>query len=290
MSGELHPAHRDHARSLGDHVYVYAVLSRRAEGVSVGVNLSPHKRCNFDCTYCQVDRGVPGRASTVDLDVLRAELRGTFEAAASGALVADPRFEGVAPAAARLADVAFSGDGEPTAERCFASAAAIVAEERARAGRDTLPVRIITNATTLHLPRVAQTLRLLDDHGLDVWAKLDAGTDAYYRLVDRSRVPFERVLRNLEACACERETTIQALFARHRGEPPGSVEIAAWARRLRAIRAAGGRIGWVQVHTISRPPAESFVSGLTPQELDAIAAAAREALPAARVETYRGTA
>ena len=37
-----------------------------------------------------------------------------------------------------------------------------------------------------HKPKVAETLRFLDAHGLDVWAKLDAGTEEYYRLVDRT--------------------------------------------------------------------------------------------------------
>jgi wyosine [tRNA(Phe)-imidazoG37] synthetase (radical SAM superfamily) len=290
VTGELHPAHRDHARTLRDHLYVYAVLSRRAGGVSVGVNLSPHKRCNFDCTYCQVDRTTPGRTQTVDLDLLRAEMRGTFEAAASGALLEEPRFEGVDPAQAVLADVAFSGDGEPTAERWFADAVRVVAEERERAGLPDLPVRLITNATTFHLPKVADTLRHLDDHGLDVWAKLDAGTPEYYALVDRTKVSFERVLENLRTCALERETTIQTLFARHHGEAPSGEEIHEWGERLREIAGAGGRIGWVQVHTISRPPAESFVTALTMDELEEIAAVARAALPTARVIAYRGSA
>ena len=290
MTDELHPAHRDHARTLRDHLYVYAVLSRRAGGVSIGVNLSPHKRCNFDCTYCQVDRSAPGRTPTVDLALLRAELRGTFEAAASGALLEEPRFEGVSAEQATLADVAFSGDGEPTAERWFADAARVVAEERARAGLDDLPTRLITNATTFHLPKVSETLRFLDDHGLDVWAKLDAGTPAYYALVDRSSVPFERVLDNIRTCALDRETTIQTLFARHGGEAPSAAEIAAWGERLREFGDGGGRIGWVQVHTVSRPPAEAFVSALTVEELDTIADVARTALPGARVAVYRGSA
>ena len=286
---EILPPHLAHPRTLGSQRYVYAVLSRRAGGVSIGVNLSPHKACNFDCTYCQVDRTTPGPEKTVDLAVLRDEVRATFDAARTGALAAEARFA-AAPAELRnVVDVAFSGDGEPTNEPWFHDAARIVADERARAGL-TIPIRIITNATVLHLPRVADTLRFLDAHGLDVWAKLDAGTEAYYRVVDRSRVPFQRVLDNVLACARERTTTIQTLFARHRGAPPSADEIRAWVDRLRAICDAGGRIGWVQIHTVSRPPAESFVSPLTVEELDGVAVAARTALPGVRIETYRGAA
>jgi wyosine [tRNA(Phe)-imidazoG37] synthetase (radical SAM superfamily) len=288
MSGVL-PPHQAHPRTLGTQRYVYAVLSRRAGGISIGVNLSPHKACNFDCTYCQVDRTTPGPEKSVDLAVLRDELRATFTATASGALAAEPRFASAPAELRRVVDVAFSGDGEPTSEPWFPEAARILAEERTAAAL-AIPVRVITNATMLHVPRVAEALRLLDAHRLDVWGKLDAGTEAYYAVVDRSRVPLRRVLDNLLLCARERTLTIQALFARHHGVPPTNEEIAAWAERLREIRDGGGKIGWVQVHTVARRPAESFVSPLTLDELEKIAAAARAAVPGVRVETYRGAA
>lgn len=289
MSG-LHPAHRDHPRSLRTNRYVYAVLSRRAGGVSIGVNLSPHKRCNFDCTYCQVDRRTPGPEQTVELPVLRRELRETFADAVSGALLSEPRFAGADPSQRVVADVAFSGDGEPTAEPWFAAAARILAEERERAELQALPVRLITNATTFHARPVAETLRFLDAHGLDVWAKLDAGTEPYYRLVDRSAVPFDRVLSNLLLCGRERTLTIQTLFAQHHGAPPSDDELRAWAGRLRDLAAGGASVGWVQVHTVSRPPAESFVQPLTLDLLERAADLARAALPGVRVATYRGAA
>jgi len=50
---------RDHRRQLDENRYVYAVVSRRARGLSIGVNMNPDKRCNFDCPYCQVDRTTP---------------------------------------------------------------------------------------------------------------------------------------------------------------------------------------------------------------------------------------
>ena len=284
------PAHKARPKALPTNLYVYAVLSRRAGGVSIGVNLSPHKGCNFDCSYCQVDRRTPATVKTVDLAILRAEVRDVFDAAKSGALYDDPRFAGTPKELLTLADVAFAGDGEPTNEPWFPESAHVVAEERTRAGLTSLPVRVITNATVLTEPKVAETLRFLDAHGLDVWAKLDAGTEEYYRFVDRSRVPFQRVLDNLLACGRERPTTIQSLFARHHGDAPTAAEIAAWADRLRHLAASGADIPWVQVHTVSRPPAESWVQPLTLPELETIAAAARAALPRARVVCYRGSA
>ena len=41
----------DHRRELDQNRYVYAVVSRRARGLSIGVNLNPDKVCNFDRPY-----------------------------------------------------------------------------------------------------------------------------------------------------------------------------------------------------------------------------------------------
>ena len=55
----VHPLHGRHERSFEANRFVYPVLSRRAGGLSVGINLNPDKICNFDCIYCQVDRVSP---------------------------------------------------------------------------------------------------------------------------------------------------------------------------------------------------------------------------------------
>src|ERR1035438_4972596 len=54
--------------------FVYAAISQRARGLSIGVNLNPDKRCNFDCVYCEVDRDTPGLGRRVDVKVMAAEL------------------------------------------------------------------------------------------------------------------------------------------------------------------------------------------------------------------------
>src|ERR1039457_6446122 len=54
--------------------FVYVAISQRARGLSIGVNLNPDKRCNFDCVYCEVDRDTPGQGRRVDVKVMAAEL------------------------------------------------------------------------------------------------------------------------------------------------------------------------------------------------------------------------
>ncbi len=160
----------------------------------------------------------------------------------------------------RLNDIALSGDGEPTAYANFEQVVDVCAEVRRRHGLADVKLVLITNASLLHRPRVRQALATLDANGGEIWAKLDAGTEDYYRLVARSAVPWRQILGNLQEAARMRPIVIQSLWMRIRGEPPPPAELAAYCDRLREILAAGGQIKLVQIHTVARKPAEASVA------------------------------
>ncbi len=261
---------KDHRRELLANRYVYAVVSRRARGLSIGLNLNPDKVCNFDCPYCQVDRTTPGGPSEVDVAALAGELERLLALVAAGALWSTPPFDTVAPELRRVADLAFAGDGEPTTPREFPAAARAVREARDR-HRLAVPIRLLTNATLLERERVHSALAEIDE----LWCKLDAGTPAYFQKVDGTRFPFARILENLLRIARERPIVIQSLFLTWRGVGPDHDEIEAWCGRLRDLVAGGGRIDLVQVYTVSRPPADKTIGALAPGHLEAIAARAR---------------
>src|SRR5436309_10137929 len=100
--------HRDHRRTFAENFYVYAVVSRRSKGVSIGLNLNPDKVCNFDCVYCQVDRSTPGPTRTVDVARLCDELDDMLDRVSSGLLFEGERFRETPAALRRLNDIAFS--------------------------------------------------------------------------------------------------------------------------------------------------------------------------------------
>jgi wyosine [tRNA(Phe)-imidazoG37] synthetase (radical SAM superfamily) len=278
-----------HPRSFRDNRYVYPVVSRRSGGISIGVNLSPHQRCNFDCIYCQVDRsGAAERSGTpkrqpVDVDRLAAELDAMVRLVISGGLYEHGTFRATRAPMRRLNDIALSGDGEPTLAADFVEVVAACAEVRRRHALDDVKLVLITNASLLHQDRVRRGLEILDRNGGEVWAKLDAGSEEHFRRVARSAVPFPRILRNLRDAAKARPIVIQSLFARIRGEPPSEAEQEAYCRRLCEIVEAGGRIKLVQLCTLARPPREGWVSPLSDRELDALAGRVRRrtGLPAA---------
>jgi wyosine [tRNA(Phe)-imidazoG37] synthetase (radical SAM superfamily) len=279
--------HTDHPRLFQGNKFVYPVLSRRSRGISVGVNLNPDKVCNFDCIYCQVDRRSEAETRFVETDRLLHELEETLDLVASGALYHDERFASIPGPLRRLNDIAFSGDGEPTTFRNFDRIVEQVAAVKRRRGLDAVKLVLITNASMFHRASVQRALATLDANQGEIWAKLDAGTEPYYRLIERTTIPFARILANLRDGARLRPLVIQSLFMRVDGAGPSPDEIAAFCQRLCEIITDGGSIQRVQVYTIARRPAESYVTPLDPDQVDAIAAEVR-ARVGVTVEAYYG--
>ncbi len=287
MNSPLSSAYRRHERRWADNRYVYAVVSRRSRGVSVGVNLNPDKGCNFDCIYCQVDRTVPPAVRKVDLERLDAELDVVLSAERDGSLYAAPPFDALAPDQRGVRDIAFSGDGEPTTFPRFGEAVALAAGARRRFGLERTKLVLITDAAYLAKPKVRAALAVLDANNGEIWAKLDAGTEEYFRMVDRPNVPLQTVLDGILDAARVRPVVIQTLFMRVDGAPPPAAELEAYTDRLKAILAAGGRLKAVQVYTIARQPAERFVAPIADAELDMLAETLRGRLTVP-VEVYYG--
>ena len=65
----------DHSRDSVGLKYIYPVVSRRAGGVSIGINLNVNNACNWRCVYCQVPGLTRGGPPPVDLGLLESELR-----------------------------------------------------------------------------------------------------------------------------------------------------------------------------------------------------------------------
>ena len=72
--------------------FVYAVVSPRARGLSIGVNLNPDRECNFDCAYCEVDRHQRPRELVLDVDAMACELERTLALVQSSEFAQLPGF------------------------------------------------------------------------------------------------------------------------------------------------------------------------------------------------------
>ena len=285
---ELVKAHLDHKRSWYDFHYCYPVISRRSKGVSLGVNLNPNKICNFDCVYCEVDRISAPRRKDVDLDQLEREMATLMDLVVSGELYEVPPFDSARPELRRLNDIAFSGDGEPTMAKEFAGCVERLAKLKAAKGLHDCKLVLITDSTLLQAPGVIKGLELLmADHG-EVWAKLDGGTEAYYREINRSKVSFQKILDNILATARRWPITIQTLLLEWKGQGPSEAELDAYVERLKAVLAQGGRLQGIQLYTVARATPEPEARPLRARLLDQCADRIRKGLPGLPIEVFYG--
>jgi len=247
---EILNAHRQHSRRFEDFKFVYPVLSRRSHGISIGINTNPDKVCSFDCIYCQVDRSAATPAGKFDLAIAEGELRAMLEIVQSNELAKHQPFNSVPREMLRLNDIALSGDAEPTTLQNFSAIIEMIARVKPRSAK----IILITNAGGLERADVKRGMAIMDANDGEVWAKLDAGTGEYFRLINCTKIPFARILENIKATAKDRPIIIQSLFLKLRGRGPSADEIGAYCGRLRDIVDAGGSIQRVQICTVARKP------------------------------------
>ncbi len=280
--------YRDHSRNWREFVYVYPVLSRRSKGLSIGVNLNPNKLCNWDCVYCQVDRTTPGVASEVDEAQLEGELESMLAMVGSGEIWEDEKFAGTPDEMKRINDIAFAGDGEPTTYPRFDAMCEMAAGMKGRFGLGEVKLIVLSNMTVTHRPAVQTGFDVVYREGGEVWAKLDAGRDEYFKQVDRAGVKLERVLRNIGEAARKHPLVIQSLFMRLHGDPTPPEEFEAYLDRLEEVVLGGGRIKLVQLYTIARDTTEAYATPLSDGELDGLAERFRERLGGVACEVFYG--
>lgn len=263
----------DHNRSFINMTYVYPVVSRRAGGVSVGINLNPNNACNWHCAYCQVPGLVRGAAPVIDIALLEAELRGFLHALLHGSFME----EHVPPDARVIRDIAFSGNGEPTSSKTFAEIVERVVAIRNEAGLADVPVRLITNGSLVDRPYVQTALKSLAAAGGEVWFKFDAGTSADIERINGIDVHPETHARRLALCASLCPTWVQTCMFRWDGELPSRELVRAYIGMLEFAGLA--LLKGVHLYGVARPsfqPEAVHLQQLTADELNAVACQLKE--------------
>ena len=262
------------ARDFSTNRFVYTVVSPRARGLSIGVNLNPDRNCNFNCLYCEVDRRTPPVTDTLDIPVMTAELRHALEIVFSGQLSKYPRYAKLPPDLLKLRHVTLSGDGEPTLCPKFAEVLADVIHLRIKGEFPYFKLVLVTNATGLNEPAVAGSLKLFDATD-EVWVKLDAGSEEYFKKVNDPKVSLFQVMNNITLLGRRRPVVIQSLFPMIDGEEPSPEEIEKYVARLKELKAAGTMISLVQIYSATRPHGNNRCGHLPLRSLSRIAKAVR---------------
>ena len=263
----------DHNRSFIHMTYVYPVVSRRAGGVSVGVNLNPNNACNWHCAYCQVPGLVRGAAPEIDLAQLEGELWRFLDELLHGSFMADH----VPPEAQVIRDIAFSGNGEPTSSKAFAEIVERVVAIRDAAGLAAVPIRLITNGSLVDRPYVQKALQSLAAAGGEVWFKLDGGRAEEFMRINGVDLAPEAHAHRLALCASLCPTWVQTCMVRWDDEAPSQAMIDAY---LAALDLAGpGALRGVHLYGLARPslqPEAGHLQRLALDELEQIALRIKE--------------
>lgn len=240
----------NHDRDSAGMTYVYPVVSRRAGGVSVGVNLNPNNACNWRCIYCQVPNLTRGGPPPIDVALLEGELRRMLKDITQGDFMARAVPEGMR----RLNDVALSGNGEPTSAAEFAEVISLIGrvlKDFDLLGR--IKLVLITNGSLVHKPYVQEGLARMQALGGEVWFKLDRASREGIRQVNNAELDPERAYANLKIAASLCPTWLQTCLFALDGEPPAEAELGAYLDLLARAKAEDVPLQGVLLYGLARP-------------------------------------
>ena len=262
---------RNHDRDVVGMTYVYPVISRRAGGVSIGINLNPNNACNWRCAYCQVPDLVRGSAPEVDLDLLKDELMTMLNSVVHGSFMA----ERVPEDCRRLCDVAISGNGEPTSCRNFDTIVELVVAVMGQFQlSDEVKLRLITNGSYLHKPYVQAGLKLMGDNNGEVWVKVDSATETGIERINGVSATPELLFKQVKTAAKLCPTWIQTCMFAWDGAEPSEAEVRAYLGFIRRLKAETVLIKGVMLYGLARPslqPEAEHLSQLSEAKMQSMA-------------------
>jgi wyosine [tRNA(Phe)-imidazoG37] synthetase (radical SAM superfamily) len=262
-----------HNRDSAGLTYVYPVLSRRAGGLSIGINVNTNNACNWRCIYCQVPDLVRGAAPAVDLDVLARELRGFLQQVADGRFY--DQFQ-IPPEQRVIKDIALSGNGEPTSVPDFAALVSLIGDIAQAAG--LFPASqfvLISNGSLVHRAEVQAGLATLHRYNGQLWFKVDSGCVEGRRLINSVQMSQPRLLQHLKIASGLCRTKLQTCMLQYAGQAWNAAEKQAYLELLVESRQQGITIESIMLYSIAREshqPEGAFLKKVSAEEMQAFAA------------------
>jgi wyosine [tRNA(Phe)-imidazoG37] synthetase (radical SAM superfamily) len=223
--------------------HLFGPVPSRRLGLSLGVDLIPHKTCTFDCLYCEVGR-------TTDLT----QTRRPYRVAEIIRELADYLENPPRP----LDYITMAGSGEPTLN--------LGLREIIKAVKNLTktPVALLTNGSLFYLPEVRDEVA-----GVDViLPSLDAGREATFQRLNRPHpgLSLDLVVSGLKALRREFAGQIWLEILLLKGLNDQQEELTALKGLLREISPDK-----VQLNTAVRPVADKSARALTQEEMEVAA-------------------
>lgn len=232
-------------------VYVYPVVSRRAGGVSVGINLNPNNACNWRCVYCQVPDLKRGAAPKIELNKLASELRTFLHTLLHG----DFMRQHVPIEAQRINDIALSGNGEPTSAKEFEQVIQLIGQIKDEFSDlpGDLKLVLITNGSFINRAYVQAGLARMAKLNGEIWFKLDSATRKGRQQINHTQMSLKQVRENLRLAASLCHTWLQTCVFQINGEPPSEEETNAYLEFVADLLQQGVPLKGVLLYGIARP-------------------------------------
>ncbi len=262
-----------HNRNICGLTYVYPVISRRAGGLSIGINFNPNNACNWRCIYCQVPDLKIGTAPEIDLNLLAKELRLFLDDVLNGDFYERmdvPKSQRV------IKDIAIAGNGEPTSLLNFDVAVQLIGDIATQ--YDIFPEShfvLITNGSLIHRAVVQAGLKILNDFGGEIWFKMDSSTNEGRALINHSAQTHDSVLKNLTLATQCCPTKIQICLVNYQQRGFSDIERDGFLSFFHAQRGKM-EIENVTVYTLARPSQQPEAIDLQPMALEVMENFAQE--------------
>jgi len=237
----------NHSRELSGLKYIYSVISRRAGGLSIGVNLNVNNACNWQCIYCEIPNLTRGSPPPIELDVLEDELRFFLHEIIHG----DYMEKNVAIEDRHLKDIAFSGNGEPTSAEEFPQVILIVKKIPEEFNLlHKIKIRLITNGSLMHKESVLEGIQVLAKMNGEVWFKVDAALEENSKVINQINIKPQQAIDRLKRCSEICPTFVQTCIFTIDNKEPNNKEIDAY---IKLIDSAKKSIKGVHLYGIARP-------------------------------------
>ncbi|MDA7691289.1 radical SAM protein [Methylophilaceae bacterium] len=195
----------NHDRNIFSSKYIYPVVSRRSMGLSLGINLNTNNACNWQCIYCQVSNLTRGKPEKIDLKLLENELDKWLEEIVNGSFLIECASHKV-----DFKDIAFSGNGEPTASTEFEPIVKIVLKKIDKFQLSkTIKLRLITNGSYLNKKNIQHSLEHMKSVDHEVWFKIDHVNPKEALKINRINLSIASLRKNLQSAISISPTIVQ---------------------------------------------------------------------------------
>ena len=256
----------NHDRRIFKSKYIYPVVSRRADGLSIGVNLNTNSACNWQCIYCEVPNLKRGKPEPIDLALLKEELIYWLNQVINKDFLDKHTEPGTL-----LRDIAFSGNGEPTAAKEFGAAVKIVMEQiHSFQLESTVTVRLITNGSYLDHSSTQKAWNQLENFNREIWFKIDAIDSIESKRINQINISKKSVVSNLKSSIKISPTIIQTCVLKINNELPSMQAINHYIEFLKPFE---NSLKAIHLYSLARPTEQqtsNFIERLSYDELQSV--------------------